>query len=88
MHGDLTPRNLLTHHNSTTLIDWGDATWAARILWHHLSWTLGRLRDPGPRPDQRHWTAPPYARLLSLLRFLADRPAEPWRSLVPVRSVS
>ncbi|MGO1052748.1 phosphotransferase family protein [Crossiella sp. CA198] len=57
--------------------------WAARILWHQLSWTLGRLRDPRPRPDERHWSAPPYARLLDLLRFLAEGPPEPWRSLLP-----
>ncbi|MBB4679765.1 phosphotransferase family protein [Crossiella cryophila] len=57
--------------------------WTARILWHNLSWTLGRLRNPRPRPDERHWSAPPYARLLDLLRFLAQDPPEPWRSLLP-----
>lgn len=55
--------------------------WAARILWYHVSWALGRLTDPAPNPGERHWTAPPAARLLGLLRFFASGPPEPWASL-------
>jgi len=43
----------------------------ARALWYHLSWALARLRDPTPRPGERHWSAPPASRLLALLRLHA-----------------
>jgi hygromycin-B 7''-O-kinase len=59
----------------------GGGDWEARILWHHLSWALGRLADPTPRPGQRHWTAPPASRLLGLLRFFAAGPPAPWSAL-------
>jgi hypothetical protein len=59
---------------------WGD--WPARVLRHHLHWALGRLADPAPAPG-RHWTAPPYARLLTLMRFFTNSPPEPWSSLLP-----
>ncbi|GAA3695642.1 hypothetical protein GCM10022224_071600 [Nonomuraea antimicrobica] len=36
-------------------------TWEARVLWCHLTWALGRLADPVPRPDVRHWTPLPPA---------------------------
>ncbi|MFC3982771.1 phosphotransferase family protein [Streptosporangium jomthongense] len=56
-------------------------TWEARVLWLHLTWALGRLKDPVPRPDERHWTAPPASRLLGLLRFFASAPPAPWADL-------
>ncbi len=55
--------------------------WEARVLWHHLTWALGRLPDPVPRPGERHWTAPPASRLLGLLRFFAAGPPPPWPDL-------
>lgn len=57
-------------------------SWEARALWFHLSWALGRLTDPVPKPGQRHWTAPPASRLLHLLRFLAAPPPAPWAELL------
>ncbi|MEV0266125.1 aminoglycoside phosphotransferase family protein [Streptomyces sp. NPDC050617] len=63
----------------------GDTTeegaWEARVLWHHVTWALGRLPDPVPRPGERHWTAPPAGRLLGLLRFFAAGPPPPWPAL-------
>ncbi|MGW2153933.1 phosphotransferase family protein [Nonomuraea sp. NPDC001699] len=56
-------------------------TWEARVLWCHLTWALGRLKDPVPRPGERHWTAPPASRLLGLLRFFASAPPAPWADL-------
>jgi aminoglycoside phosphotransferase (APT) family kinase protein len=53
----------------------------ARVLWYHLSWALARLADPVPNPGE-HWTAPPYSRLMGLLRFFASGPPEPWNRLV------
>ncbi|WP_369212241.1 phosphotransferase family protein [Streptomyces flavofungini] len=53
----------------------------ARVLRCHLAWALGRLRDPSPHPGARHWTAPPAARLLGLLRFFAANPPAPWAEL-------
>jgi hygromycin-B 7''-O-kinase len=41
----------------------------ARALRYHLAWALARLRDPTPKPGQRHWSAPPASRLLALLRL-------------------
>ncbi|NUW39080.1 phosphotransferase family protein [Nonomuraea rhodomycinica] len=55
--------------------------WEARVLWFHLTWALGRLADPVPRPGERHWTAPPASWLLGLLRFFASAPPAPWASL-------
>lgn len=55
--------------------------WEARVLWFHLTWALGRLKDPIPRPGERHWTAPPGSRLLGLLRFFASAPPAPWADL-------
>ncbi|GAA1465309.1 hypothetical protein GCM10009603_45410 [Nocardiopsis exhalans] len=57
--------------------------WQARVLWHHLTWALGRLEDPVPQPGQRHWTAPPASRLLGLLRLFASNPPGPWADLAP-----
>ena len=54
--------------------------WAARILWHHLHWALGRIGTP-PRTDAVHWSAPPYNRLFEIIRFLGDDPPEPWPQL-------
>ncbi|MEV0277031.1 aminoglycoside phosphotransferase family protein [Streptomyces sp. NPDC050610] len=59
----------------------GQGDWEARVLWHHLTWALGRLPDPVPRPGERHWTAPPASRLLGLLRFFAAGPPPPWPAL-------
>jgi aminoglycoside phosphotransferase (APT) family kinase protein len=56
-------------------------SWEARVLWFHLTWALGRLADPVPKPGQRHWTAPPSSRLLGLLRFFASAPPAPWADL-------
>ncbi|MFE7116860.1 phosphotransferase family protein [Streptomyces sp. NPDC057654] len=57
------------------------SAWEARVLWHHLTWALGRLPDPVPRPGERHWTAPPASRLLGLLRFFTAGPPAPWPDL-------
>ena len=34
-----------------------------------------------PWPDQRHWTAPPASRLLSILHFFTTDPPAPWSGL-------
>jgi aminoglycoside phosphotransferase (APT) family kinase protein len=60
----------------------GTRSWEARVLWIHLTWALGRLADPAPTPDARHWTAPAASRLLGLLRFFASSPPAPWADLV------
>jgi hygromycin-B 7''-O-kinase len=52
--------------------------WEARVLWHHLVWALARIRDRAPRPGERHWSAPPAARLLDVLPALST---DPWRRL-------
>ncbi|MGW1024183.1 phosphotransferase [Streptomyces sp. NPDC002577] len=57
------------------------SAWEARILRHHLVWSLGRLVNPAANPGARHWTAPPASRLLGLLRFYASAPEKPWRDL-------
>ena len=49
-------------------------SWRSRILFHHLNWALARLSDPHPRPGRRHWSAPPAARLLALMRLLTTHP--------------
>ncbi|MEV0830600.1 phosphotransferase family protein [Nonomuraea rubra] len=59
----------------------GAPGWEARVLWFHLTWALGRLAAPAPRPGERHWTAPPAGRLLGLLRFFASAPPPPWSDL-------
>jgi hypothetical protein len=51
---------------------------AARVLWHHLVWALGRISDRVPRPGERHWSAPPAARLIDVLGGLST---DPWRRL-------
>ncbi|MFL1431061.1 MULTISPECIES: hypothetical protein [unclassified Nocardiopsis] len=56
---------------------------AARVLWHHLTWALGRLMRPDPVPGRRHWTAPPLSRILALLLFFASGPPDPWARLAP-----
>jgi hygromycin-B 7''-O-kinase len=61
----------------------GEGEWEPRILWHRLSWALGRLRNPAPQPAARHWSAPPAARLLDLLQFFATDPPPPWPSYAP-----
>ena len=60
--------------------DLGD--WPARVLWHQLHWALARLADPIPKPDARHWTAPPYARLFGIMRFFTSAPPQ-WARLLP-----
>ncbi|THV29054.1 phosphotransferase family protein [Glycomyces paridis] len=57
-----------------------DEEWAARILWHHLHWALGRL-PTGPEREARHWSAQPGNRLLEVMRFLVADPPEPWAGL-------
>jgi hygromycin-B 7''-O-kinase len=55
-----------------------DDQWEPRVLWHRLSWALGRLCDPTPQAAAGHWSAPPAARLLDTLRFFAAGPPHPW----------
>ncbi len=52
----------------------------AAALWFHLSWGVSGIPKP-PRPNERHWTAPPTSRLLGVLRFFAAGPPEPWSEL-------
>jgi hypothetical protein len=53
----------------------------AAALWFHLSWGVSGIPRP-PRPNERHWTAPPVSRLLGVLRFFASGIApESWRRL-------
>ena len=52
----------------------------AAALWFHLSWGVSGIPKP-PRPNERHWTAPPVSRLLGVLRFFAAGPPEPWSRL-------
>ncbi|MGW4404692.1 phosphotransferase family protein [Nonomuraea sp. NPDC004702] len=72
---------MLAGYRQETGIPTGPPTWEARVLWFHLTWALGRLEDPVPRPGERHWTAPPASRLLSLLRFFTSAPPTPWADL-------
>lgn len=55
--------------------------WEARVLRYHLTWALSRLKNPAPVVGERHWTAPPAARLLGILRFFASSPPAPWPAL-------
>lgn len=57
-----------------------DGQLEAAALWFHLSWGLSGIAKP-PRPNERHWTAPPASRLLGVLRFFAAGPPEPWSGL-------
>jgi hygromycin-B 7''-O-kinase len=59
--------------------DLGD--WPARVVWHQLHWALGRLAEPAPYPGARHWTAAPYARMFSIMRFFST--PSPWADLLP-----
>lgn len=59
--------------------DLGD--WPARVVWHQLHWALGRLAEPAPCPGARHWTAAPYARMFSIMRFFSA--PSPWADLLP-----
>ncbi|MFI7107073.1 phosphotransferase family protein [Nonomuraea sp. NPDC050227] len=72
---------MLAGYRQETGIATSPPTWEARVLWFHLTWALGRLKDPVPRPGERHWTAPPASRLLGLLRFFASAPPTPWADL-------
>ncbi|MEV3986169.1 aminoglycoside phosphotransferase family protein [Nonomuraea sp. NPDC049758] len=72
---------MLDGYRQETGISTSPPIWEARVLWFHLTWALGRLKDPVPRPGERHWTAPPASRLLSLLRFFASAPPAPWADL-------
>lgn len=57
-----------------------DGQLEAAALWFHLSWGLSRIPKL-PRPNERHWTAPPASRLLGVLRFFAAGPPDPWSGL-------
>ncbi|GAB3993970.1 hypothetical protein GCM10029992_07050 [Glycomyces albus] len=59
-----------------------DPAWAARVLWHHLHWAVGRLAGPA---DARaaHWSAQPGSRLLEVMRFFLADPPRPWSELRP-----
>ncbi|MFF0338240.1 phosphotransferase family protein [Kribbella sp. NPDC004875] len=52
----------------------------AAVLWFHLAWAIGKI-PAAPWPGQRHWTAPPASRLLSILRFFTTDPPAPWSDL-------
>ncbi|WP_081913533.1 phosphotransferase family protein [Glycomyces sp. NRRL B-16210] len=57
-----------------------DETWAARILWHHLHWAMGRLPTPAD-PRAGHWSAQPGNRLMEIMRFHLAEPPHPWSAL-------
>jgi hygromycin-B 7''-O-kinase len=61
-------------------LDAPDETWAARILWHHLHWAVGRLASP-PETQAAHWSAQPGNRLLEIMRFFNADPPSPWADL-------
>jgi hypothetical protein len=69
-----------TNHRDTKSETRSDGQLEAAALWFHLSWGLSGIPKP-PRPDERHWTAPPTSRLLGVLRFFAAGPPEPWSGL-------
>lgn len=54
--------------------------WAARVLWHHLHWALGRLPTPS-EPRAAHLSAQPGNRILEIMRFFLADPPPPWREL-------
>jgi hygromycin-B 7''-O-kinase len=55
-------------------------TLAARILWHHLHWAVGKLAS-GPDTQAAHWSARPGSRLLEIMRFFNADPPRPWAAL-------
>ncbi|HEX2145740.1 MAG TPA: phosphotransferase [Glycomyces sp.] len=57
-----------------------DEAWAARILWHHLHWAIGRVPSP-PELQAAHWSAQPANRLLEITRFFLANPPHPWPAL-------
>jgi len=59
-----------------------DEAWAARILWHHLHWAVGRIATPA-EPHAAHWSAQPANRLMEVMRFLLADPPSPWAALRP-----
>jgi hygromycin-B 7''-O-kinase len=60
--------------------DGDDVTWAARILWHHLHWAIGRFPSP-PESRAGHWSAQPANRVLEIMRFFLADPPHPWTDL-------
>lgn len=68
------------HHNALGHAEVHEDELAAATLWFHLAWALGKLTAP-PWPGQRHWTAPPASRLLSLLKFFTTPQPPPWSTL-------
>lgn len=61
-------------------LDEPDESWAARILWHHLHWAIGRIPRP-PDSHAAHWSAQPSNRLLEIMRFFNADPPHPWSTL-------
>lgn len=57
-----------------------DVSWAARILWHHLHWSVARITTP-VEPHAAHWSAQPGNRLLEVMRFFLADPPQPWPGL-------
>jgi aminoglycoside phosphotransferase (APT) family kinase protein len=57
-----------------------DESWAARVLWHHLHWAVGRLSTPADK-EGGHWSAQPGNRVLEVMRFFVADPPEPWSAL-------
>lgn len=57
-----------------------DETWAARVLWHHLHWAIGRLPTPADTKAE-HWSAQPGNRLMEIMRFFLAEPPHPWNTL-------
>jgi hygromycin-B 7''-O-kinase len=55
-------------------------TLAARILWHHLHWAVGKLASV-PDAQAAHWSAQPGSRLLEIMRFFNADPPSPWAAL-------
>ncbi len=57
-----------------------EESWAARVLWHHLHWAVGRFASPA-EPAGAHWSAQPANRILEVMRFFLADPPPPWRGL-------
>lgn len=57
-----------------------DESWAARALWHHLHWAIGRLATPAEK-QAGHWSAQPGNRILEVMRFFFADPPHPWSAL-------